>query len=205
MSNPDSPPSSPLDSHRPVPDELHTEQFTLRPITAADAERDHAALMETRVQLHLWEQSTWPADDFTVEANREDLVDLEARHRGGRAFTYTVVDPADTEALGCVYVFPISADFLTKATVTPTGDRHWDDVDAVVYFWMRASATQQGLDASLLAALRTWFREVWKTERTVFVTNEQFTQQVGLLDETDLALEFELVEPDKPGRYLVYG
>jgi RimJ/RimL family protein N-acetyltransferase len=196
---------SSLDAHRPVPDELRTEQFTLRPITADDAERDYAALMETRELLRLWEQSTWPADDFTVEANREDLVGLETRHGEGRAFTYTVVDPADTEALGCVYVFPITANFLTKATVTPTGDRHWSDVDAVVYFWMRTSAMRDGLEASLLDALRAWFREVWKTERTVFVTHEQFTQQVGLIGETDLELEFELVEPGKPGTYLVYG
>jgi len=196
---------SSLDSHRPEPDELRTEQFVLRPITADDAERDYAALMETRELLRLWEQSTWPADDFTVEANREDLIGLETRHREGRAFTYTVVDPADTEALGCVYVFPITANFLAKATVTPTGERRWADVDAVVYFWMRSSAMQLGLDAALLAAVRSWFREVWKTERTVFVTNEQFTQQLGLLQSTDLQLEFELVEPDKPGRYLVFG
>jgi RimJ/RimL family protein N-acetyltransferase len=194
-----------LDAHRPVPDELRTEQFTLRPITADDAERDHAALMETRQLLRLWEQSTWPADDFTVEANREDLAGLETRHREGRAFTYTVVDPADTEALGCVYVFPITANFLTKATVTPTGERRWADVDAVVYFWMRTSAMREGLDASLLDALRAWFREVWKTERTVFVTNEQFAQQVRLIEATDLELEFELVEPEKPGTYLVFG
>lgn len=196
---------SSLDSHRPVPDELRTEQFVLRPIRADDAERDYAALMETREQLRLWEQSTWPADDFTVEANREDLVGLETRHREGRAFTYTVVDPADTEALGCVYVFPITANFLTKATITPTGDRRWGDVDAVVYFWMRSSAMQAGLDAALLAAVRGWFREVWKTERTVFVTNEQFTQQVALIQSTELRLEFELDEPGKPGTYLVFG
>ena len=205
MSSPDSTLSSTLDSHRPVPDELRTEQFALRPITAADAERDYAALMETREQLRLWEQSTWPADDFTVEANREDLVGLETRHREGRAFTYTVVDPDDTQALGCVYVFPITATFLTKARATPTGTLRWDDVDAVVYFWMRTSAMQMGLDGSLLAALRTWFREVGKTECTVFVTNEQFTQQLALIQSTELQLRFELVEPGKPGTYLVFG
>lgn len=194
-----------LDSHRPTPDELRTGEFVLRPITADDAERDHAALMETRELLRLWEQSTWPADDFTVEANREDLVGLETRHREGRAFTYTVVDPEDTVALGCVYVFPISANFLTRATVTPTADRRWAEVDAVVYFWVRASAMQNGLDARLLAALRRWFHEVWNTKRTVFVTNEQFTQQVALLESTELQLEFDLVEPEKPGAYLVFG
>ena len=58
---------------------------------------------------------------------------------------------------------------------------------------------------ALLASLRNWFREVWKTERTVFVTTEQFTQQVALIQSTELHLEFELVEPDKPGTYLVFG
>ena len=43
------------------------------------------------------------------------------------------------------------------------------------------------------------------SERTVFVTNEQFTQQVELIQGTELQLEFELVEPDKPGTYLVFG
>jgi len=194
-----------LESDEPVPTGLRTDEFVLRPITADDAERDYAALMETRDDLRLWEQSTWPADDFTVEANRDDLVGLERRHAEHRAFTYTVVDPDDTQALGCVYVFPTSAAFLTKATVTPVSDDAWADVDAVVYFWARRSRMEQGMDERLLAALRPWFRDEWKTDTTVYVTNEQFTQQAELLHGTDLRLKFELVEPGKPGTYLVFG
>jgi len=194
-----------LESDEPVPVELRTDEFTLRPITAGDAERDYAAVIESREYLRLWEQSTWPADDFTVEENRDDLAGLEQRHAEHRAFTYTVVDPDDTQALGCVYVFPTSAKFLAEATVTALGDDAWDDVDAVVYFWTRGSRMEQGMDERLLAALRPWFRDEWKTERTVYVTNEQFTQQAELLRATDLSLKFELVEPGKPGTYLVFG
>ena len=61
------------------------------------------------------------------------------------------------------------------------------------------------MDERLLAALRGWFRDEWKAERTVYVTNEQFTQQAELLRRSDLALKFELVEPEKPGTYLVFG
>ena len=104
------------DSNEPFPAELRTTDFVLRPIVADDAEMDHAAVMETREHLRLWEQSTWPEDDFTVQANREDLVDLEQHHAEHRAFTYTVLDPHGTECLGCVYVFPTSASFLVKAT-----------------------------------------------------------------------------------------
>lgn len=177
----------------------------MRPIRASDAVRDHAAVMETRQQLRLWEQSTWPDDDFTVEANRKDLVELEERHDAGRAFTYTVVDPTDAECLGCVYIFPTTATFLTKSTVTAVSDDAWADVDAVIYFWVRASQMAKGLDDRLLAALRAWMREAWESERTVYVTNEQFEQQVDLLTGTDLVVRFTLREPGKPGTYLVFG
>jgi hypothetical protein len=193
------------DPNEPVPAELRTDEFILRPIRATDAEQDYRAAMETREHLRLWEQSTWPADDFTVEANRKDLVDLEERHDAHRAFTYTVLDPGGAECLGCVYVFPTSATFLAKSSVTPVGDDEWSDVDAVVYFWARLSRMEVGMDGRLLTALRTWFSTEWQLERTVYVTSERFTQQVSLIGQTDLVLKFELLEPDKPGKYLVFG
>ena len=193
------------DSNEPVPAELRTTDFVLRPIVADDAEMDHAAVMETREHLRLWEQSTWTEDDFTVEANREDLGDLEQRHAEHRAITYTVLDPHGTECLGCVYVFPTSASFLVKSTVTPVGEDGWADVDAVIYFWAPLTRMEAGMDERLLAALRAWFAEEWEVERAVFVTNERFTQQVDLIDRTNMNLKFELVEPGKPGKYLVLG
>jgi hypothetical protein len=193
------------DSNISVPAELRTDEFVLRPIVADDAELDFAALMETREYLRLWEQSSWPEDDFTVEANRADLVGLEERHAAHRAFTYTVLDPNGTQSLGCVYNFPTSATFLAKSAVTQVGDDEWGNVDAVVYFWVRLSQMQNGLDARLLGALRAWFTDDWRLQRVVYVTNEQFTQQVDLIERTDLSLKFELREPGKPGTYLVYG
>jgi hypothetical protein len=89
--------------------------------------------------------------------------------------------------------------------VTPVGDAEWADVDAVVFFWVRLSRMETGMDERLLAALRSWFTKEWGFAKTVYVTNEQFTQQVDLLRRTDLTLRFELVEPGKPGKYLVFG
>ncbi|OMH37106.1 hypothetical protein [Tersicoccus sp. Bi-70] len=187
-----------------LPAGLTTDEFVLRPITAADAEMDHAAVVETREHLRLWEQSSWPEDGFTVEANRADLVDIEERHAARRAFTYTVLDPTGTSCLGCVYVFPTDATFLARSTVTAVADRAWADVDAVVYFWVRASRMATGMDGRLLAALRAWFDE-WELDTTVYVTNEQFVQQAELLLRTDLTVWFELREPGKTGTYLVFG
>jgi hypothetical protein len=193
------------DSTEPAPAVLKTEEFALRPIVADDTERDYAAVMETRDCLRLWRQSTWPEDDFTVEANRIDVVDLEQRHAAHRAFTYTVLDPDGITSLGCVYVFPTSATFLANCTVTQLGDDEWAEVDAVIFFWARLSQLATGMDGRLLAALRTWFRDEWKLEKTVYVTSEQFTQQVDLLNGTDLNLKFELLEPGTPGKRLVFG
>ena len=189
----------------PVPARLETQEFVLRPIRAADAACDHAAVMETRYDLRVWEQSGWPEEDFSVEANRKDLVDLEQRHAEHRAFTYTVVDPEDAECLGCVYIFPTTATFLAKSTVTAIGDDVWTDLDAVIYFWVRTSRMVTGMDGRLLTALREWMREEWSFEQTVYVTNEQFEQQVHLLNRADLRVRFELREPGKPGTYLAFG
>jgi hypothetical protein len=193
------------DPNEPVPTGLSTDEFVLRPIVAADAQQDHAAVVETREYLRLWEQSSWPEDGFTVEANRQDLVGLEQRHVAHRAFTFTVLNPSGAECLGCVYIFPTDATFLTKATVTALGDDAWADVDAVVYFWVRLTEMQKGTDERLLAALRTWLADTWGLAKTVYVTNEQFTHQVKLIEGTDLTLKFELLEPGKPGTYLAFG
>ena len=194
-----------IDSSDPIPVGFETAEFVVRAITPDDAAIDHAALMETREHLRLWEQSTWPADDFTVDDNRDDLVGLAQRHADRRAFTYAVISPDGREPYGCVYLFTTSAAFLMKATVTPVGDDAWAEVDAVVYFWGRLTHMEKGADAHLLAALRPWLRDSWRAEKPVYVTNERFIQQRDLLRSTDLRLMFEFTEPGKAGRYLAFG
>lgn len=194
------------DPGRAVPLELRTDEFFLRPITVADAARDHEAVMETRDELRIWEQSSWPEDTFTVAANAKDLADLERRHLERRAFTYTVLDPSGHDALGCVYIFPTTAPFLSKAAVTAASDdATWADVDAVVYFWVRKARIASGLEPRLLSALRSWMADEWALARSVFVTNERFDRQIRVFDAVGLQLRFELREPGKAGTYLAYG
>lgn len=121
------------------------------------------------------------------------------------AFTYTVLDPDGTRCLGCVYVFPAHATFLAKSAVTPLGDDAWADVDAAVFFWVRRSRMEAGMDERLLTALRAWFEAEWKLNKTVYVTSESFTQQVDLLGRTGLDPKFEMREPGKPFKRLMFG
>ena len=187
-----------------IPEGLRTDGFVLRPITAADAELDYEAVMESREYLRFWEQSTWPEDDFTVAANREDLEMLERRHADGLAFTYTVLDPAGTECLGCAYLMAPNAGSFVKSNIIPVGELRWDDFEAMIYFWVRKSQLATETDRALLDALRAWIAQEWGFGRHLFVTNEQFTQQVDMIERTDLRRRFVIEEPGKPGRFLAY-
>jgi hypothetical protein len=187
-----------------VPEGLTKDGFVLRPIKATDAETDYAAVMESKDFLRPWEQTGWPADDFTVAGNREEMEKLERRHANRESFTYTVTNLAGTECLGCVYIMPPDARSLTRSSITPVGNHRWDDYDAAVYFWVRKSQLAMKMDRALLDALRAWLSEDWAFRDYLFVTNEQFAQQVDMFENAGLQRIFEIAEPGKPGRYLAY-
>jgi hypothetical protein len=187
------------------PQELRTDELLLRPIRASDAELDYEAVMESREFLRLWEQSSWPADDFTVEANREDLDKLERRHAEGESFTYTVMDPTETQCLGCVYILPTAARQFSRAQIAAIESDRWSEFEVAVYFWIRKSRLAGGLDHRVLAALGPWLQHDWYIERHLIVTNEQFEQQVAMIERANLKLRFRLTFPSEPGKSLAYA
>lgn len=194
-----------MSSNLRVPEELRTPEFLLRPIRAADAALDFDAVMESKDFLRGWEQTGWPEDDFTVEANRADLVRLEQRHQAGESFTYTVLTPALTQCLGCVYVMPTGAPLFAKAQISAVGDALWFDFDVAVYFWVRKSQLAGELDRRLLEQISLWLERDWRVRRHLVLTTETFEQQVGLLDSTGRTVRFELRYANKAGRELAYA
>jgi hypothetical protein len=188
-----------------APAELRTDAFLLRPIRAFDAELDYEAVMESKEYLRPWEQSGWPADDFTVEANREDVAKLERWHADGERFTYTVLNPTGTQCLGCVYILPTSAPLFAKKQIAALDGARWSAYEATVYFWVRTSRLADGLDRRLLDALGPWLEDDWHIERRLIVTNEQVEQQVSLIESTDRRLKFRLTDPRQPGTSLAYA
>ena len=188
-----------------VPDVLKSGDFLLRPIRASDAELDFEAVMESREFLRIWEQSSWPEDDFTVEANRLDLENLERRHAERESFTYTVMNTAQTQCLGCVYMFPTDAPMFIRAQISSVGEADWSEHDAAVYLWIRKSRLADELDRRLLATLEPWFRNDWGMMRPLVVTSEQFEQQVKVIENCDLRLKFRMQDPNEPGISLAFS
>ena len=161
--------------------------------------------MERREFLRVWEQSTWPADDFTLEANRADLVRHEREHLQGDAFTYTVMNPDETQCLGCVYIFPTTAPMYSRPEIAATDGEQWTDFEMAFYFWVRTSRLADGLDRRLLDALGAWFSNDWDIAQPLIVTNEQCVQQVGTIQSAACPLRFRLTFPNEPGQSLAYA
>ena len=188
-----------------VPEELRTDEFRLRPIRVSDAELDYYAVMESRDFLRLWEQSTWPEDDFTLAANRADLEKLEQRRHDGVSFTYTVMNLDETECLGCVYVVPTDSRQLSKSEITAIDGSRWSDYHVAVYFWIRKSRLIDGLDRRLLALLGPWFERDWHIERHLIVTSEQYAHQVSVIEETGRPRLFRLNSANESGNSIAFG
>jgi hypothetical protein len=187
-----------------VPDRLVTDEFVLRPIVTSDVELDYAAVMESKEYLRPWEQTGWPADNFTLKGDLKDVEMLEERHNARHAFTWTMMNPGETECLGCVYIMPPDARSYRESRIVPIGDARWQDYGGLVNFWVRTSRLSSGIDEKLLAVMRPWFTQHEKLGRILVVTNEEVTQQIELIERAGLQLRFKIDKPAHSGAYLAY-
>ena len=135
-----------------IPGGFETAEFRVRPITAADAELDYEAVMESIDLIHrALLDDGWPTESFTLAENERDLAEKERRAARRENFTYTVVSPDESRVLGCVYLF--------KGIGGP---------DAAAFLWVRRSAQDSGLDLRLEVAVRDWVERDWPFEWVVF-------------------------------------
>jgi hypothetical protein len=135
-----------------VPPDLATEQFRLEPLGPQHNDSDYKAWSSSREHIHEtpgWETSRWP-DDRSLEDNLGDLQRHADDFENRRGFTYTVLDPAAGDVIGCVYIYPDKE------------DQH----DARVHSWVRA--TRPELDVELWRAVTDWLADDWPFERVAY-------------------------------------
>jgi RimJ/RimL family protein N-acetyltransferase len=135
-----------------VPQALATEQFRLEPLGPQHNEPDYEAWSSSVEHIRAtpgWEKSSWP-DDRGLPENLRDLQRHADDFANRAGFTYTVLDPARGEVLGCVYIYP-----------DKTGEH-----DAAVLSWVRASHAE--LDAPLWRAVSDWLADEWPFERVAY-------------------------------------
>ncbi|MFI5530860.1 N-acetyltransferase [Kitasatospora sp. NPDC051853] len=127
------------------------EGFHLRPIRATDTGIDYPAVMGSRERLFeifgpAW---GWPAATMTEEADRADLARHEREAEAHQSFNYALLNEAETELFGCVYIDPPER----------TG------ADAEVSWWVVDARVGTELEAALDAFVPRWIAERWPFER----------------------------------------
>jgi RimJ/RimL family protein N-acetyltransferase len=128
-----------------VPLGLATSDFVLEPLGPEHNERDYDAWtssMEHIAETPGFPWGTWPRE-MTPDENHEDLERHADDFRNRKGFTYTVLDPADRDVIGCVYIYPM---------------RDSDDT-VVVQSWVRKSHAH--LDVPLWRAVTQWLESDW--------------------------------------------
>jgi RimJ/RimL family protein N-acetyltransferase len=182
-------------AHAPLPKELRTGAFVLRPLGAIDNALDYDAVMATQETLRRLGDGDWPRPGFTPEENLADLERHEADFRDRRGFTYTVLDPAGTRCLGCVYVYPLVR-VLREAGVAGDEIARIGAHQAIAWFWMRPEAAAADLDRRLLKELLRWLRTDFAFSRVVFRTWAADERQAAMLRDAGLQLEWSHPEGD---------
>ena len=150
--------------------------------------------MSSRDFLYHWEQDPpYPPADFSVEANLEDLEEMDNRHRSGTRYTYTVMNADETQVLGCIYLLPNDDPMYRTARVTSHDGTDLSSVDATVSFWVRVSTWEEGFERTLLAALLEWLEDDWQLKRPVILTNEKLDHQIATIESLGLTRSFDYV------------
>jgi RimJ/RimL family protein N-acetyltransferase len=128
-----------------VPRGLETPEFVLEPLGPEHNELDYDAWtssMEHIAATPGYPDGSWPRE-MTLEENRADLQRHADDFRNRKGFTYTVLDPAGRDVIGCVYIYPVR------------DDKH----DACALSWVRESRAQ--LDEPLWRAVSEWLEADW--------------------------------------------
>jgi RimJ/RimL family protein N-acetyltransferase len=135
-----------------VPPGLETELFRLEPLGPQHNDADYDAWTSSMDHIRTtpgWEGNSWPRD-LTPEENLRDLESHAGDFEKRSGFTYTVLDPASGDVVGCVYIYP---------------DRSGEH-DARVRSWVRASRSE--LDVPLWRAVMAWLADDWPFESVTY-------------------------------------
>jgi hypothetical protein len=130
-----------------VPLELRTDDFRLEPLGARHNVADHAAWTSSVEHIRAtpgFAGRSWPPrEGMSLDDNLSDLEKHAAEFTDRVAFTYSVLDPATGEVIGCVYLKP----------------PHAPGTDVDVLSWVRADRAH--LDEPLHRAVLAWLDSAW--------------------------------------------
>ena len=147
-----------------------------------------------------------------LKGDRLEWMEAPPNVRNGGVPVYVFVIPSEEEdidqrrkrLLEAFERLRRTARWLTQAKTTPIGDADWENYEAVILFWIRQSRLTEGIDRKLLDILRPWLEQKWTFDGHLFLTNEQFEQQVSMFEDANLQLRIEVQLPKQRGKFRAY-
>ena len=134
-------------------------RFVLEPLGPEHNERDYTAWTSSIEHIQAtpgFHGSSWP-HPMTLEDNRADLERHQREFADRTGFTYTVLDPADGDVVGCLYIYPPK-----------------DEPGVRVRSWVRAD--RAALDVPLAEAVADWLRATWPFGRLRYLGRPELSR-----------------------------
>ena len=176
-----------------ISEELYNENFIIRPLVVADAPKDFDAMLD-RLEVQGWLDGGF---DFTEASNISNIERHADAHLRRTALTFTIMDPSEHRALGCVYLDRVGDVFFVD-------DARPVDPDAVILrFWVRDSEIDaHDLDYDVFEVLELWLR-TWQLEQPVyFVVDDDDMRQSFLAERYKLRIATSIILPDSRVKHL---
>jgi RimJ/RimL family protein N-acetyltransferase len=153
--------------HFQVPSRIVKDRFVMRPLLYSDAKPDYEAWHSSLDHLHgiFGPTSKWPDAGMTLEDNAIDLAWHQREHESASSFAYTVFDSGEKTCLGCVYISPSRK----------------ENFEAEIYYWVRASEAETGLESELGSFVRHWITAVWPFNAVVYPGRDISWKDFGAL------------------------
>ena len=141
-----------------IPQILETDKFRLRMLKVTDVVKDYDAVMTSVDHLRgiFGPNNKWPQKDLTFE---QDLIDLgwhQKEFQTRSSFAYTVMNPDESQCLGCMYIFPSSK----------------SNYEVDVFMWVRKSEFDKGLDPILFKTVKEWIESKWPFKKVRYPGRE---------------------------------
>lgn len=191
-----------LDGEAVVPAALRHGGFVAVPLTTATAALDYACYMASPDVIRIHSDGRWPVEGFTIAQDLALVAEHEDDHRRRRAFTFVLLAPSETEALGCLYLNPLR-EYLLRAGAPNhvVGETPRDS--AMVTFWLRQDQQDNGLADSVVEAVDDWIAGEWPVAGHLFRVLPQETSSRAALDRRNLC-KVAVAHPADTRPYLWY-
>ncbi len=189
--------------HLPVPALLVTPRFVVRRQRPEDADLDFEAVMDSKAELRDWSASEWPEDDFTPEANADDLRMHIEEHEQDVAYGFSVFEPGFGRLLGSIYVDAVPPLFEGRVVDEAVAAR-LAPYDARLEYWLRRG-TPEDLERELVREVLGWLRGAWWFRGVVLGSRPAMERRRALYESLGLAPVAVLAAADGSRRFHLHA